>query len=49
MALGYNNGHHTAEDVWQALGDYVRGVARMISDREGTSKPPAVIKMLIPA
>lgn len=48
LAIGYSNGHHTAEVVWQALSRYAQAVARMIADREGRARPPAALRMMIP-
>ncbi|MBY4639638.1 hypothetical protein K6L44_06435 [Gluconacetobacter entanii] len=47
-AMDYLSGHRPAEAVWQTVGEYVQTVARMIADREGQSRPPAAVRMMIP-
>lgn len=48
MALDYSEGNRDAAEVWQTLTEYAQTVARMIADREGQSRPPAAVKMMIP-
>ncbi|MCE2579601.1 hypothetical protein LDL36_14080 [Komagataeibacter sp. FNDCR1] len=47
-AMDYLAGHRPAEVVWQTVGEYVQTVARMIADREGQSRPPTAVRMMIP-
>lgn len=46
--LNYKDGEISAEEMWQAMGECAQYVARAIADREGCSRPPAAVRMLIP-
>ncbi|BCZ76146.1 hypothetical protein [Komagataeibacter phage phiKX2] len=46
--MDYVGGRKSAEELWQAMGECVQYVARVIADREGQSRPPAAVRMMIP-
>ncbi len=46
--MDYVGGRKSAEELWQSMTECVQYVARVIADREGQSRPPAAVKMLIP-
>jgi len=47
-AMDYLAGHRPSEAVWKTMTEYVQTVARMIADREGKSRAPAAMRLMIP-
>ncbi|WP_102323860.1 hypothetical protein [Komagataeibacter saccharivorans] len=47
-AMDYLAGHQPCETVWQTVTEYVQTVDRMIADREGKSRPPAALQLMVP-